>query len=93
MIFFNLFNKFAGILEISSDFKIYPFKKNDMLIIEVKDNESIDRALKRYKRKYQSTKVLKEIRERKEYVKPSVKKRSETLKAVYREKRMNGVNM
>ena len=58
-----------------------------MLIIEVKDNESIDRALKRYKRKYLSSRLLKEVRERREYKKPSVKRRNEILKAVYREKK------
>lgn len=56
-----------------------------MLIIEVKDGESIDKALKRYKRKFQNAGVIKELRRRKEFVKPSVKRRSEILKAVYRE--------
>jgi len=57
-----------------------------MLIIEVKDGESIDKALKRYKRKFQNAGVIKELRRRKEFVKPSVQRRSEILKAVYREK-------
>jgi small subunit ribosomal protein S21 len=56
-----------------------------MLIIEVKDGESIDKALKRYKRKFQNAGVIKELRRRKEFVKPSVKRRGEILKAVYRE--------
>lgn len=56
-----------------------------MLIIEVKDGESIDRALRRYKRKFRNTQVMQEIRRRREYVKPSVKRRHEMLKAVYRE--------
>ena len=51
-----------------------------MLIIEVKDGESIDKALKRYKRKFQNAGVIKE------FVKPSVQRRSQILKAVYREK-------
>ena len=42
-----------------------------MLIIEVKENENIDRALKRYKRKFQTTGVMKELRSRKEFKKPS----------------------
>ncbi|CAM1346146.1 30S ribosomal protein S21 [Tenacibaculum crassostreae] len=56
-----------------------------MLIIPVKEGENIDRALKRYKRKYRNTKVLQEIRERKEYTKPSVAKRAQLKKAQYKE--------
>ncbi|MCB9080895.1 MAG: 30S ribosomal protein S21 [Lewinellaceae bacterium] len=58
-----------------------------MLIIEVKDGESIDRALRRYKRKFRNTQVMQEIRRRREYVKPSVKRRHEMLKAAYREEK------
>jgi len=58
-----------------------------MLIIEVKSNESIDRALKRYKRKCQSTGIIKEIRKRREFTKPSVQRRNTRLKAAYRERR------
>lgn len=58
-----------------------------MLIIEVKENESIDRALKRYKRKYRNAQVVKEIRRRQHYSKPSVKRRNELLKAMYREQK------
>jgi small subunit ribosomal protein S21 len=56
-----------------------------MLIIEVKDGESIDRALKKYKRKYEKSGVLKELRKRKHFTKPSVTRRSQILKAVYKE--------
>ncbi|HLU93494.1 MAG TPA: 30S ribosomal protein S21 [Membranihabitans sp.] len=56
-----------------------------MLIIDVKDNDSIDKALKRYKRKYQRVGILKELRNRKEFTKPSVEKREQKLDAVYRE--------
>ncbi|MEY2904914.1 MAG: hypothetical protein RJA52_930 [Bacteroidota bacterium] len=57
-----------------------------MLIIDIKEGESIDRALKRYKRKYQNVGIIKELRKRKEFVKPSVIKRSQVLKAVYKGK-------
>ena len=57
-----------------------------MLIIEVKDGESIDRALKRYKRKFQNTGLIKELRERREFSKPSVRRRNQILKAAYKEK-------
>jgi len=56
-----------------------------MLIIDVKDNDSIDKDLKRYKRKYQRAGILKELRNRKEFTKPSVEKREQKLDAVYRE--------
>ncbi len=60
-----------------------------MLIIEVKDGENIDRALKRYKRKFQNAGVLKELRKRKEFTKRSVRRRNEILKARYKEKVIN----
>ncbi len=60
-----------------------------MLIINVKEEESIDRALKRYKRKVHSTKLIKELRNRQQFTKPSVKRRNEVLNAVYREKNYN----
>jgi small subunit ribosomal protein S21 len=58
-----------------------------MLIVDVKNGESIDQALKRFKRKYQQAQIVQELRERKEFTKPSVKRRSEILKAVYREQK------
>lgn len=61
-----------------------PKKSERMLIIEVKDTENIDRALKRYKRKVQQTRILRELRARKEFQKPSVQRRKEILKAVYK---------
>ncbi|MCB9080428.1 MAG: 30S ribosomal protein S21 [Lewinellaceae bacterium] len=63
-----------------------------MLIIEVKDNESIDRALKRYKRKYRDAQVMKELRKRQEFVKPSVRRRAEVLKAVYRVEKLRDIS-
>ena len=54
-----------------------------MIIIEVKDGESIDRALKRYKRKHRNVGVVKELRRRQQFTKPSVRRRNELLKAQY----------
>lgn len=54
-----------------------------MLIIQVKDGENIDRALKRYKRKFDRTGVLRQLRDRKNFTKPSVTKRAELQKAQY----------
>ena len=60
-----------------------------MLIINDKHSENIERALKRYKRKFQNAGVMKELRRRKEYVKPSIRRRHELLKAAYRLKKQN----
>ena len=54
-----------------------------MLIIPVKDGENIDRALKRFKRKFDSTKTMKQLRDRKQFTKPSVERRSVIQKAKY----------
>ena len=54
-----------------------------MLIIPVKDGENIDRALKRFKRKFDRTKTMKQLRDRKHFTKPSVSKRQQLLKAQY----------
>ncbi len=54
-----------------------------MLIINVKENESIDRALKRFKKKFEKTGVLRELRSRTHFTKPSVQRRNEVIKAKY----------
>jgi len=56
-----------------------------MIIIEVKEGENIDRALKRYKRKFRDIGLMRELRNRREFTKPSVKRRTEVLKAKYKE--------
>ncbi len=57
-----------------------------MLIIQVKEGENIERALKRYKRKYERTGVMKEIRFRQQFDRPSAVKRKHKLKAIYTDK-------
>ncbi|UMB53545.1 30S ribosomal protein S21 [Lutibacter sp. A64] len=57
-----------------------------MLIIPVKEGENIDRALKRYKRKTRNTKVLNQLRERKQFTKKSVKRRMQIEKAEYKQR-------
>tara|TARA_R110000850_G_scaffold203228_1_gene329411 strand:- start:20266 stop:20460 length:195 start_codon:yes stop_codon:yes gene_type:complete len=54
-----------------------------MLIIPIKDGENIDRALKRYKRKFDRTGVMRQLRTRQAFTKPSVSKRAEVQKAQY----------
>jgi len=57
-----------------------------MLIINVKDGGSIDQALKTLKNKVFKTQLIKELRERQTYEKPSVKRRKEILNAARTEK-------
>ncbi len=54
-----------------------------MIIIPIKEGENIDRVLKKMKRKFEKTGVLRELRDRQKFTKPSVKKREEKLKAIY----------
>lgn len=54
-----------------------------MLILDRKDGETIDRLLKRYKRKHRQVQVTKNLRKRKHFVKPSILRREEVLKATY----------
>ncbi len=61
-----------------------------MIIINVKENESIDRALKRFKKKFEKTGVLKQLRARTAFEKPSVARRTEVLRAAYRQKIQDG---
>ena len=57
-----------------------------MLQIPVKEGESIERALKKYKKKFEKTGVLKQLRQRKQYIKKSVLRRQEIIKAEYVER-------
>ena len=54
-----------------------------MLIIPIKEGENIDRALKRIKRKFDKTGTKRSLQTRKEFVKPSIKRRAEIQKAEY----------
>ena len=62
-----------------------PNLKTNMLVIPVKDGENIDRALKRFKRKFIKTGTLKQLRARKQYIKKSERLRIKNQKAVYSE--------
>ena len=54
-----------------------------MIVIPVKEGENIERSLKKFKRKYEKTGVVKELRARQAFIKPSILKRQQKLKAVY----------
>ena len=54
-----------------------------MIIVPVKDGENIERALKKFKRQFEKTGVIKELRARQQYNKPSVLKRLKMEHAIY----------
>jgi small subunit ribosomal protein S21 len=54
-----------------------------MIVVPVKDGDNIERALKKFKRKYEKTGVVKELRRRQQFDKPSVVKREQKIHAVY----------
>ncbi len=54
-----------------------------MIIVQVKEGDNIEKALKKFKRKYEKTGVVKELRRRQAFEKPSVTNRKKMMKAVY----------
>ena len=56
---------------------------NIMIIVPVKEGENIERALKKFKRKFEKTGIVKELRTRQAFKKPSEKKRDVVKRAVY----------
>ena len=74
-----------------SKFKKYPNiyiikPKKFMIIVPVKNEKSLEQALKTYKFKIYKTKQIQKLQERQEFIKPSVKKRAQKKKAQYRQK-------
>ncbi len=60
-----------------------------MLIIPIKEGENIDRAVKKYKKKFERTGTMRELRDRQKFTKPSIRKREQLLKAIYKEHMKN----
>ena len=54
-----------------------------MIIVQVKEGENIEKALKKFKRKFEKTGVVRELRSRQAFQKPSVTNRKKMMKAVY----------
>ena len=54
-----------------------------MIVVPLKEGESIERALKKFKRKFEKIGVVKELRRRQVFTKPSVEKRKERIRAIY----------
>ena len=54
-----------------------------MIIVQVKEGENIERSLKKFKRKFEKTGIVKELRARQAFQKPSVTNRKKMMKAIY----------
>lgn len=61
-----------------------------MLIVQIKEGDNIEKALKKYKKKFEKTGVVKQLRERSKYTKPSVRRREQIIKAAYKQKLQSG---
>ena len=70
----------------SIKFNIKYLKQRQMIIVPVKEGENIEKALKKFKRKFEKTGVVKELRRRQQFDKPSVLKRLKMEHAVYVQK-------
>lgn len=55
-----------------------------MIYINVKENESLDKALKKFKKKFEKTGVVKELRARQSFIKPCIKNRQQRIRAAYK---------
>ena len=54
-----------------------------MIIVPIKEGENIEKSLKKFKRKFEKTGIVRELRNRKTFEKPTVKRRTEIKKAIY----------
>ena len=61
-----------------------------MLIVQIKEGDNIEKALKKYKKKFEKSKTLLKLRERQAFTKPSVKRRFQVLKAIYKQQIFSG---
>jgi small subunit ribosomal protein S21 len=64
-------------------FAVHFLNLKNMIIVPVKEGENIEKSLKKFKRKFEKTGVLKELRSRQAFTKPSVRRREEVKHAVY----------
>ena len=61
-----------------------------MLIVQVKEGDTIEKALKKFKKKFEKTGVVKQLRIRQKFIKPSIVRREQIIKAIYKQKLQNG---
>lgn len=57
-----------------------------MIIINVKESDTLDKALKKFKKKFEKTGVVKELRARQSFEKPCITKRQQKIRAAYKQK-------
>ncbi|MGP1514534.1 MAG: 30S ribosomal protein S21 [Bacteroidales bacterium] len=57
-----------------------------MIVVPIKEGDNLEKALKKLKRKFDKTGVVRELRSRKQFTKPSVIAREKKLKAIYVQK-------
>jgi small subunit ribosomal protein S21 len=57
-----------------------------MIIVQIKEGENLEKSLKSFKKKFDRIGIVKELRARKVYNKPSIMRRQKKLKAVLRQK-------
>jgi small subunit ribosomal protein S21 len=76
----------VALVSEGSKFNIKYLKQRQMIIVPVKEGENIEKALKKFKRKFEKTGVVKELRRRQQFDKPSVLKRLKMEHAVYVQK-------
>lgn len=62
-----------------------------MIVINIKENESIDKALKRFKKKFEKTGVLRELRNRQTFEKKSVRRRNVIKRAIHKQNFIEGI--
>lgn len=56
-----------------------------MIKIDIKDNETVDKAIKRFKKKFEKMGMMRELRARQAFEKPSIELRQQRLRAVYKQ--------
>jgi len=69
--------------ESMCNFAAQYINSNKMIVVPVKEGENIEKALKKFKRKFEKTGIVKELRSRQQFDKPSVTKRLKKERAVY----------
>ena len=79
----NFAPAFQDAVSESIKFNIKYLKQRQMIIVPVKEGENIEKALKKFKRKFEKTGVVKELRRRQQFDKPSVLKRLKMEHAIY----------
>jgi len=78
-----MFGKSIGLSNFAVRFKQNNKAHKIMIVVPIKEGENIEKALKKFKRKFEKTGVVKELRSRQAFIKPSVVKRKQKSKAIY----------